>query len=46
MSRRGSVLENYRVPDLTNPVNPIDAQRMVSEERIHYSKTDVQFKKL
>ena len=34
MSRRGSVLENYRVPDLTNPINPIDAHRMVSQERM------------
>lgn len=35
MSRRGSVLENYRVPDLTNPINPLDAHRMVSQERMH-----------
>ena len=34
MSRRGSVLENYRVPDLTNPINPLDAHRMVSQERM------------
>ena len=35
MSRRAAVLEGYRVPDLTNPINPLDAQRMVSEERMH-----------
>ena len=35
MSRRGSVLENYRVPDLTNPINPLAAHEMVSRERMH-----------
>jgi len=35
MSRRPSVLENYRVPDLTNPINPLAAQEMVSRERMH-----------
>lgn len=40
MSRRPSVLENYRVPDLTNPINPIDAQRMVSQERMHQQEME------
>ena len=35
MSRRPSVLENYRVPDLTNPINPLAAHEMVSRERMH-----------
>lgn len=35
MSRRGSVLENYKVPDLTNPINPLAAHEMVSRERMH-----------
>jgi hypothetical protein len=29
------VLENYRVPDLTNPINPLAAHEMVSRERMH-----------
>ena len=42
MSRRGAVLEGYKVPDLTNPINPIDAHRMVSQERMHGQELEQQ----